>query len=102
MKHYPKHNWIFNGILECRDHRYKYYAILRNDNLDVTELVPFGNVKSSHFYDLTKLNNYSHLNTNNIKDRMDFILKNVENLKTNYYSQTYFELKFLYNYVSCE
>ena len=102
MKHFPQHNWKFEGILECRDHIHKYHAVLRNEKLDVTEYVSFGNVKQQHFHDLTKLNNYSHLDNNNIKQRMDFILENIHNLKKNCYSKIYFELKYLYNYVSVE
>mgnify|MGYP003669327224 FL=1 len=99
MKQYPMTNWKFEGVIESRDHIHKYHAILRNDKLDVTELIPFGNPRKQHFYDATRLGNYSHLNNNNIKLRMDFILDNVNLLKKEYYSEIYFELKYLYNYV---
>ena len=100
MKHYPVQNWRFEGILESRDHVNKYHAILRNKNLDVTELVGFGNVRETHFKDMTKLNNYSHLDTLNIKKRLEFILDNSKHVKQYYYSKTYFELKYLYHFNS--
>ena len=100
MKHYPVQNWRFEGILESRDHKNKYHAILSNDNLDVTELIAFGNVRETHFKDMTKLNNYSHLDTLNIKKRLEFILDNSKYVKQGYYSKTYFELKYLYHFNS--
>jgi hypothetical protein len=98
MKHYPVQNWTYEGIIESRDHVNKYHAILRNEKLDITEQVSFGNVRETHFYDSTHLNNYSHLDTNNIKQRIEFIYKKHKYIKPLYYSSMYFELKYLYNF----
>jgi len=96
--YYPINNFTFNGIMECNDLQHKYVALLMNINTDKLFILPFGNIYSTHYRDMTKLNSYSHLDTNNLDDRRRFILNNTILIKGGYYNSAYFEMKYLYNF----
>ena len=95
---YPINNFEFKGIMECQDLQHKYVAILMNINTDTIVIVPFGNIYSTHYRDTTGLKSYSHLDTNNLDDRTNFILVNSILIKGGYYNKFYFEMKYLYHY----
>ena len=95
---YPINNFEFRGIMDCDDLQHKYIAILMNVNSETVAIVPFGNIYRTHYRDMTRLNTYSHLDTNNINDRRTFILDNTYLIKANYYNSVYFEMKYLYNF----
>ena len=96
--YFPFNNFEFKGIMECEDLQHKYVAILNNINLDKIIFLPFGDIYHTHYRDTTKLNSYSHLDTNNIDDRIQFILDNTHLIKGGFYNSVYFEMKYLYNY----
>jgi hypothetical protein len=96
--YYPFNNFEFKGIMDCKNNKNKYVAILQNINSDKIVILPFGDIYHTHYRDTTKLNSYSHLDTNNIDDRRKFILENTHLIKGGYYNAIYFEMKYLYNY----
>jgi hypothetical protein len=96
--YYPFNNFEFKAIMESDDLQHKYVAILQNINKENVILVPFGDIYKTHYRDTTTLNSYSHLDTNNLDDKIQFILENTHLIKGGYYNSIYFEMKYLYNF----
>ncbi len=92
---YPINNFNFGGLMECKNNIYKYVAILTNINTEKIIIIPFGKINETHYRDMTGLNTYSHLDSNNNEQRRDFILKNKFLIKGGYYNSIYFEMKYL-------
>lgn len=95
---YPINNFTFSGIMEADDNIHKYVAILMNNTIQKIILVPFGHINKTHYRDMTGMNSYSHLNTNNLDDRRKFILENQLLIRNQYYSAIYFEMKYLFSF----
>ena len=98
MKYYPIENFKFNGIMESNHIDFKYMALLYNNEVRFIQFLYFGDKYDTHYCDTTGLNSYSHLDSNSIKDRMNFVGDNLGLLRKGYYNKTYFELKYLYDY----
>lgn len=99
--YYPKKSFIFKGIMETSiksNTPYKYVALLYNAEYDKLVFVEFGNKYETHYRDTTNLNSYSHLDSNNLNDRLNKIVELSDLVKNDYYSSAYFELKYLYSY----
>ena len=99
MNYFPIKNFEFKGVMEnCEDLYHKYVAILMNITTQQISLVPFGNIYETHYRDTTKLNSYSHLDTNNLDMRTKYILENQLLIRGGYINSTYFEMRFLYSF----
>jgi hypothetical protein len=100
MLYFPVNKWSIFGIMNSKNHNYKYVVILYNNVTHKPYHLEFGNINDTQFLDNTGLNSYSHLNSNNLIERMKYIIDHKKDIKMEYYNQTYFTLKYLYNYES--
>ena len=98
MINYPSNNWNFAGIMDTASTNYKYEVILQNKATDSLAFIKFGRTNQLHYRDTTGLNTYAYMNHNNLEKRRRFILDKTFDIRAGYFNETYFEMKYLYNF----
>lgn len=88
-------NFTLKGFRKSQTAGKKYDAILEQKKTKRIRHVPFGDIKSSHFRDVTPLKLYSHLNHNNKERRESFRARHGENAKYKY-SSAWFSTRYLW------
>ena len=97
MVYYPKQDFKFVGFVKSNTKNKKYDAIIKNKQNDRAYRVPFGDDRYQHYKDKTGLGLYSNLNHLDKKRQKAYVSRHTHYIKDNYYSPSYFSMKYLWN-----
>jgi len=94
--YYSKKDFEFLKFVKSKARHKKYVAILQNKNEGYLVRINFGDTRYQQYKDNTGLNLYSHLDHKDINRRRLYHLRHRKNVKTGYYSPSYFSNKYLW------
>jgi len=96
MTYYSMNEYKLVGFQKSTRKNKKYTAVLFDRRTHKIKKIHFGHTSFKHFRDTTGCKCYSHLDHNDKARRDRFHARHSHNVKTGYYSPSYFSLRFLW------